>query len=246
VDSLKRVEELCKAGARWITLKTGAYRPVDLSLPARAVTLASAGQAWSAHCRRSWRRHRPEPGAQDERGGIPLRRYLDKLAAQGEYIPAIALGGRVHLQRSDLQGLRALRVLCQADGRVKLMAGHAVRWLRRGLPRTWAKRSGLRSAHLGRAFRNDGGWDLCDLDRVAGKVRRSPQQASARRDQLLHLLPARGAGPAAVDGRSAEGFRLNTLTERISRRWRQRRTASGISNWSTMLPGTKPKQSWLS
>src|SRR5437016_8658286 len=64
-------------------------------------------------------------------------------------------GGRVHLQRSDLQGLRALRVLCQADGRVKLMAGHAVRWLRRGLPRTWAKRSGLRSAHLGRAFRNE-------------------------------------------------------------------------------------------
>jgi len=125
VDSLKRVEELCKAGARWITLKTGAYRPVDLSLPARAVTLASAGQAWSAHCRRSWRRHRPEPGAQDERGGIPLRRYLDKLAAQGEYIPAIALGGEG--SPSKIRSSRASRFArlmsswwpCQADGRAR-------------------------------------------------------------------------------------------------------------------------------
>ena len=80
-----------------------------------------------------------------------MRRYLDKLAAQGEYIPAIALGGGFTFKDQIFKGF----ALCASY--VKLMAEHAVRWLRRGLPRTWAKRSGLRSARLGRAFRNDGG-----------------------------------------------------------------------------------------
>jgi glutamate synthase domain-containing protein 2 len=94
---LKRVEELRKAGARWITLKTGAYRPVDL---ARAVKFASLAKLDLLTVDAAGGGTGMSPWRMMNEWGIPgielhsmLRQYLDKLAAKGEYIPPIALAG---------------------------------------------------------------------------------------------------------------------------------------------------------
>ena len=94
---LKRVEELRKAGARWITLKTGAYRPVDL---ARAVKFASLAKLDLLTVDAAGGGTGMSPWRMMNEWGIPgielhslLRQYLDELKRKGEYIPPIALAG---------------------------------------------------------------------------------------------------------------------------------------------------------
>ena len=94
---LKRVEELRKAGAKYITLKTGAYRPVDL---ARAVKFASLAKLDLLTVDAAGGGTGMSPWRMMNEWGIPqveihslLRQYLDRLAARGEYIPPIALAG---------------------------------------------------------------------------------------------------------------------------------------------------------
>jgi len=97
-----RVDELRRAGAKRVFLKTGAYRPQDL---ARAVKYASNAKIdlltvdaagggtgmspWSMMCER----------------GVPgielwslLYRYLNKLAKDGHYVPDVAVGGGIILE----------------------------------------------------------------------------------------------------------------------------------------------------
>ncbi len=94
---LKRVEELRKAGARWITLKTGAYRPVDL---ARAVKFASLAKLDLLTVDAAGGGTGMSPWRMMNEWGVPgielhslLRNYLDGLKQRGEYIPPIALAG---------------------------------------------------------------------------------------------------------------------------------------------------------
>jgi glutamate synthase domain-containing protein 2 len=94
---LKRVEELRKAGARWITLKTGAYRPVDL---ARAVKFASLAKLDLLTVDAAGGGTGMSPWRMMNEWGIPgielhslLRQYLDELKRKGEYVPPIALAG---------------------------------------------------------------------------------------------------------------------------------------------------------
>jgi glutamate synthase domain-containing protein 2 len=94
---LKRVEELRKAGARWITLKTGAYRPVDL---ARAVKFASLAKLDLLTVDAAGGGTGMSPWRMMNEWGIPgvelhslLREYLDELKGRGEYVPPIALAG---------------------------------------------------------------------------------------------------------------------------------------------------------
>lgn len=105
----QRVEQLRKAGAKYISLKTGAYRPADL---ARAVKYASDARIdllvvdgagggtgmspWRMMC--EW--------------GIPtvyieslLYNYLDRLASRGAYIPAVAIAGGFTLEDMIFKGL---------------------------------------------------------------------------------------------------------------------------------------------
>lgn len=93
----ERVEELRKAGAKYIFLKTGAYRPVDL---ARAVSFASKYKidlltvdgAGGGTGMSPWR-------MMNEWGVPPVElhslcyHYLKKLADMGEYVPDVALAG---------------------------------------------------------------------------------------------------------------------------------------------------------
>ncbi|HVO82589.1 MAG TPA: glutamate synthase-related protein [Terriglobales bacterium] len=94
---LKRVEELRKAGAKWITLKTGAYRPVDL---ARAVKFASLAKLDLLTVDAAGGGTGMSPWRMMNEWGIPgielhsmLRQYCDELARKGEYVPPIALAG---------------------------------------------------------------------------------------------------------------------------------------------------------
>jgi glutamate synthase domain-containing protein 2 len=94
---LKRVEELRRAGARWITLKTGAYRPVDL---ARAVKFASLAKLDLLTVDAAGGGTGMSPWRMMNEWGVPgielhslLRNYLDELKRKGEYVPPIALAG---------------------------------------------------------------------------------------------------------------------------------------------------------
>jgi len=94
---LKRVEELRKAGARWITLKTGAYRPVDL---ARAVKFASLAKLDLLTVDAAGGGTGMSPWRMMNEWGIPgielhslLRQYCDELKRKGQYVPPIALAG---------------------------------------------------------------------------------------------------------------------------------------------------------
>lgn len=99
---LKRVEELRKAGAKYIFLKTGAYRPADL---ARAVKFASEGKidlltvdgAGGGTGMSPWR-------MMNEWGMPPVEIhsltyfYTDKLSKKGKYVADLAFAGGFSLE----------------------------------------------------------------------------------------------------------------------------------------------------
>ncbi|HET7183060.1 MAG TPA: glutamate synthase-related protein, partial [Terriglobales bacterium] len=94
---LKRVEQLRKLGAKHITLKTGAYRPVDL---ARAVKYASLAELDLLTVDAAGGGTGMSPWRMMNEWGIPgielhslLREYLETLAKRKEFIPDIALAG---------------------------------------------------------------------------------------------------------------------------------------------------------
>ena len=106
---LKRIEELRKAGAKRISLKTGAYRPADL---ARALIFSSKAKidlltvdgAGGGTGMSPWR-------MMNEWGipGVPLwslvYKYADKLAKKGAYLPAISIAGGFVFEDQIFKGL---------------------------------------------------------------------------------------------------------------------------------------------
>ena len=105
----KRVEELRKAGARYIFLKTGAYRPADL---ARAVLFVSRYRldfltvdcAGSGTGMSPWRMMN-EWGVPPVEINSLLYQYAKRLADRGEYIPALAVAGGFILEDQIFKGL---------------------------------------------------------------------------------------------------------------------------------------------
>jgi glutamate synthase domain-containing protein 2 len=94
---LKRVEDLRKVGAKYVTLKTGAYRPVDL---ARAVKYASLAEIDLLTVDAAGGGTGMSPWRMMNEWGVPgvelhslLREYLETLKKKGEFIPGIALAG---------------------------------------------------------------------------------------------------------------------------------------------------------
>ncbi len=105
----KRVKELRAAGAKYIFLKTGAYRPMDLALAVKCaseakidlLTVDAAGggtgmSPWRMMC--EW--------------GVPgvelwslLYQYLNRLAKKGKYIPDVAIAGGFTMEDQIFKGL---------------------------------------------------------------------------------------------------------------------------------------------
>lgn len=96
---MKRVEDLRKAGAKYIFLKTGAYRPADL---ARAVKFSSKAKLDLLTVDGAGGGTGMSPWRMMNEWGIPsveiwslLYHYAHKLAGKGEYIPDIAVAGGI-------------------------------------------------------------------------------------------------------------------------------------------------------
>lgn len=103
-----RVEELRKAGAKYVFLKTGAYRPADL---ARAVKFASDAKIDLLTVDGAGGGTGMSPWRMMNEWGVPtvylqalLVKYLDRLAAKGAFIPSVAIAGGLALEDHMFKG----------------------------------------------------------------------------------------------------------------------------------------------
>jgi len=104
-----RVEALRKAGAKYIFLKTGAYRPADL---ARAVMFASKYKLDLLTVDGAGGGTGMSPWRMMNEWGVPpvelhslLYQYTKRLADKGEYIPALAVAGGFTFEDQIFKGL---------------------------------------------------------------------------------------------------------------------------------------------
>jgi glutamate synthase domain-containing protein 2 len=105
----KRVEELRRAGAKHVFLKTGAYRPVDL---ARALAFASRYQLDLLTVDAAGGGTGMSPWRMMNEWGIPpvelhslLREYAQRLADKGRYVPALAVAGGFTFEDQIFKGI---------------------------------------------------------------------------------------------------------------------------------------------
>ena len=104
-----RVEELRKAGAKYIFLKTGAYRPADL---ARAVMFASKYKLDLLTVDGAGGGTGMSPWRMMNEWGVPpvelhslLYKYAKRVADRGEHIPALAVAGGFTFEDQIFKGL---------------------------------------------------------------------------------------------------------------------------------------------
>ena len=105
----QRVEELRKAGAKYVFLKTGAYRPADL---ARAVAFSSKYKIDLLTVDGAGGGTGMSPWRMMNEWGVPpvhlhslLYEYAKRLADKGRYIPALAVGGGFTFEDQMYKGL---------------------------------------------------------------------------------------------------------------------------------------------
>lgn len=106
---MKRVEELRKAGAKWVQLKTGAYRPSDL---AKAIKYSSKARLDLLTVDAAGGGTGMSPWKMMNEWGVPpietfslLHQYCDSLAGRGEYVPPIAIASGFVFEDSWFKGL---------------------------------------------------------------------------------------------------------------------------------------------
>jgi glutamate synthase domain-containing protein 2 len=106
---LEAVAQLRKAGAKHVSLKTGAYRPADL---ARAVKFSSMAKIDYITVDAAGGGTGMSPWRMMNEWGVPgvelwslLHRYSSRLAAQGEYVPDIVIAGGFILEDQMFKGL---------------------------------------------------------------------------------------------------------------------------------------------
>ncbi|MGA2587925.1 MAG: FMN-binding glutamate synthase family protein [Candidatus Aminicenantales bacterium] len=106
---MKRVEQLRKAGAKYVFLKTGAYRPADL---ARAVKYASKAKLDMLTVDGAGGGTGMSPWRMMNEWGIPCveiwsltYKYAHQLAKQGEYVPDIVLAGGITFEDQIFKAL---------------------------------------------------------------------------------------------------------------------------------------------
>jgi glutamate synthase domain-containing protein 2 len=106
---IKRVEELRSAGAKYIFLKTGAFRPSDLALAVRCaseakIDMLTVDAAGGGTGMSPWR-------MMNEWGVPPVElwslfyKYLAKLADNHKYIPAAAIASGISMEDQMFKGL---------------------------------------------------------------------------------------------------------------------------------------------
>jgi hypothetical protein len=124
----RRVEELRRAGAKYIFLKTGAYRPADL---ARAVMYATKYKLDLLTVDGAGGGTGMSPWRMMNEWGIPtvyleslLYKYLKRLDEKGEFIPSCAIAGGItledHIFKAVALGAPYIKAVCM--GRSTLTA----------------------------------------------------------------------------------------------------------------------------
>ncbi len=105
----ERVAQLRKAGAKYVFLKTGAYRPADL---ARAVVFASRYKIDLLTVDGAGGGTGMSPWRMMNEWGVPpvhlhslLYQYASRLAARGEHLPALAVNGGFAFEDQIFKGL---------------------------------------------------------------------------------------------------------------------------------------------
>ncbi|TKJ33085.1 MAG: FMN-binding glutamate synthase family protein [Planctomycetes bacterium B3_Pla] len=105
----KRVEELRRAGAKYVFLKTGAYRPADL---ARAVLFSSRYKIDLLTVDGAGGGTGMSPWRMMNEWGIPpvhlhslLHQYAKRIADKGEHLPALAVAGGFAFEDQIFKGL---------------------------------------------------------------------------------------------------------------------------------------------
>jgi len=105
----ERVAQLRKAGAKYVFLKTGAYRPADL---ARAVLFASRYKLDLLTVDGAGGGTGMSPWRMMNEWGMPpvylhslLRQYAERLADKGEHLPALAVAGGFAFEDQIFKGL---------------------------------------------------------------------------------------------------------------------------------------------
>jgi len=105
----KRIQELRQAGAKYIFLKTGAYRPADL---ARALVFASKYQLDLLTVDSAGGGTGMSPWHMMNEWGVPpvelhslLYQYAKKLADRGKYVPALTVAGGFTFEDHIFKGL---------------------------------------------------------------------------------------------------------------------------------------------
>ncbi|MBZ5535981.1 MAG: FMN-binding glutamate synthase family protein [Acidobacteriia bacterium] len=105
----RRVEELRRAGAKYVFLKTGAYRPVDL---ARAIVYASKYKIDLLTVDGAGGGTGMSPWRMMNEWGIPpvelhslLYQYAKRLAGEGRHLPALAVAGGFTFEDQIFKGL---------------------------------------------------------------------------------------------------------------------------------------------
>jgi glutamate synthase domain-containing protein 2 len=106
---VRRIEELRRAGAKYIFLKTGAYRPADL---ARALSFSSKCQLDLLTVDGASGGTGMSPWRMMNEWGVPpvhlhtlLYTYAQRLADRGRYLPALAVGGGFTFEDLIFKGL---------------------------------------------------------------------------------------------------------------------------------------------
>ena len=119
-DFVNRIKQLRNIGAKYISLKTGAYRPADL---ARAVKFSSIAKIDYLTVDGAGGGTGMSPWRMMNEWGIPgvelwslLHNYCERLAKKGEYVPDIILAGGFTLEDQVFKGLALVAPYVKAIG----------------------------------------------------------------------------------------------------------------------------------